>query len=298
MCHIKKDTLYDKDHTEQEAGESGFGKIFPSTQANRQEESSEEEEDMPSEFISRRELEKGRLSRDEMKRMSVFKNYESGEPTCRLYVKNISKQVEEKDLKYIYGRYINTSSEEERNMFDIVLMKEGRMKGQAFIGLPTEKSAEKALRDTNGYVLHDKPLVVVSFTHFSSFLQDENVSRSPADGFRKPVSAGQWCAVVCGLGRIPCGVGVLDKAGSSIAHPEASLFRELGIYVSTYKRLAILLAMLQLALFGYTRHRTEPAHGSKGNHGPALHYQPGPALETESLTIFTFGRSLVKSSVT
>lgn len=47
--------------------------------------------------------------------------------------------------------------------FDIVLMKDGRMKGQAFIGLPSEKSAERALRDTNGYVLHDKPLVVVSF---------------------------------------------------------------------------------------------------------------------------------------
>lgn len=28
--------------------------------------------------------------------MSVFKNYESGEPTCRLYVKNIPKQVEER----------------------------------------------------------------------------------------------------------------------------------------------------------------------------------------------------------
>lgn len=28
--------------------------------------------------------------------MSVYKNYEAGEPTCRLYVKNIAKQVEEK----------------------------------------------------------------------------------------------------------------------------------------------------------------------------------------------------------
>ena len=28
--------------------------------------------------------------------MSVYKNYEPGEPTCRLYVKNIAKQVEEK----------------------------------------------------------------------------------------------------------------------------------------------------------------------------------------------------------
>ena len=42
-------------------------------------------------------------------------------------------------------------------------MKEGRMKGQAFVGLPSEQSAEKALRETNGYVFYDKPLVVVSF---------------------------------------------------------------------------------------------------------------------------------------
>ena len=36
------------------------------------------------------------FSPTEIKRMSVFKNYEPGEPTCRLYVKNIAKQVEEK----------------------------------------------------------------------------------------------------------------------------------------------------------------------------------------------------------
>ncbi|KAG9351079.1 hypothetical protein JZ751_024969, partial [Albula glossodonta] len=148
----------EKDGTD-EPGD-GFGKLYPTAQPEGLEEDSDGDEDIPSEFISRRELEKGRLSRDEIKRMSVFKNYEPGDPTCRLYVKNIAKQVEEKDLKYIYGRYIDISSEEERNMFDIVLMKEGRMKGQAFIGLPSEKSAEKALRDTNGYVLHDKPLVV------------------------------------------------------------------------------------------------------------------------------------------
>ncbi|XP_054622347.1 RNA-binding region-containing protein 3 [Dunckerocampus dactyliophorus] len=139
----------------------GFGKIYPSTQTFQQrEEHSDEEQDLPSDVISRKELQKGRLSKDEIKRMSVFKNYEPGEPTCRLYVKNIAKQVEEKDLKYIYGRYIDPSSETERNMFDVLLMKEGRMKGQAFVGLPSEQSAEKALRETNGYVLCDKPLVV------------------------------------------------------------------------------------------------------------------------------------------
>ncbi|XP_074549068.1 RNA-binding region-containing protein 3 [Halichoeres trimaculatus] len=139
----------------------GFGKLYPTAPTSQQEEEqSDDERDLPSDIISRKELEKGRLSKDEIKRMSVFKNYEPGEPTCRLYVKNIAKQVEEKDLKYIYGRYIDLSSEAERNMFDIVLMKEGRMKGQAFVGLPSEQSAEKALRETNGYVLFDKPLVV------------------------------------------------------------------------------------------------------------------------------------------
>ncbi|XP_063768276.1 RNA-binding region-containing protein 3 isoform X2 [Eleginops maclovinus] len=156
------DELEPPPSSDQEVTEpEGFGKLYPSTQASQQEEEhSDEEQDLPSDVISRKELEKGRLSRDEIKRMSVFKNYDSGEPTCRLYVKNIAKQVEEKDLKYIYGRYVNPSSEAERNMFDIVLMKEGRMKGQAFVGLPSEQGAEKALRETNGYVLYDKPLVV------------------------------------------------------------------------------------------------------------------------------------------
>ncbi|XP_041924320.1 RNA-binding region-containing protein 3 isoform X1 [Alosa alosa] len=157
----------------------GFGKIYPAVQAPpTQEEDSGEEEDIPSDFISRKELDKGRLSRDEMKRMSVFKNYEPGEVTCRLYVKNIAKQVEEKDLKYVYGRYIDITSEAERNMFDIVLMKEGRMKGQAFIGLPSEKSAEKALRDTNGYVLNDKPLVV-QFARSARPKQDAGDTKKP-----------------------------------------------------------------------------------------------------------------------
>uniref|UniRef100_A0A673I9E6 RNA-binding region-containing protein 3 n=1 Tax=Sinocyclocheilus rhinocerous TaxID=307959 RepID=A0A673I9E6_9TELE len=176
--HISAEVLI---HSPVSFSSEGFGKIYPSAQVPRQEEEREEDEDIPSEFISRRELERGRLSRDEMKKMSVFKNYEHGEPTCRLYVKNVAKQVEEKDLKFIYGRYIDISSEEERNMFDIVLMKEGRMKGQAFIGLPSERSAEKALKETNGYVLNDKPLVV----QFARSAKPKQESADPKKGGKK-----------------------------------------------------------------------------------------------------------------
>lgn len=42
------------------------------------------------------------------------------------------------------------------------------MKGQAFIGLPNEKAAAKALKEVNGYALFDKPMVVVSFPKASS----------------------------------------------------------------------------------------------------------------------------------
>ena len=36
------------------------------------------------------------------------------------------------------------------------------MKGQAFITLPSEEKAKKALRDAHGYILHGKPMVIVS----------------------------------------------------------------------------------------------------------------------------------------
>lgn len=45
-------------------------------------------------------------------------------------------------------------------------MREGRMKGQAFVTLPSDEKAKKALRETNGYVLYDKPIVTVSFIAF------------------------------------------------------------------------------------------------------------------------------------
>ncbi|XP_048076214.1 RNA-binding region-containing protein 3 isoform X4 [Ursus arctos] len=117
--------------------------------------------DMPSAF--KKDLEKEQNFEEqnyEMETLSVFRSYEPGEPNCRIYVKNLAKHVQEKDLKFIFGRYVDFSSETQRIMFDIRLMKEGRMKGQAFIGLPNEKAAAKALKEANGYVLFGKPMVV------------------------------------------------------------------------------------------------------------------------------------------
>lgn len=39
-------------------------------------------------------------------------------------------------------------------------MKEGRMKGQAFITLPCMENAQQALKETHGFILKNKPMFV------------------------------------------------------------------------------------------------------------------------------------------
>lgn len=111
------------------------------------------------EVITKEELEKGRMSSEELSTLPVFKGYQPGPPAAKLYIKNIAKAVEVTDLEYIYKRYIKSEGMEDQ--FNIKLMKEGRMKGQAFITFNTVESAHQALEETNGYVLKEKPLVVM-----------------------------------------------------------------------------------------------------------------------------------------
>lgn len=93
--------------------------------------------------------------------MPKFSNYEAGVPTSRLYIKNLTKHTTEDDLKYIYGNLFE-SEEDMKNNLEINLMKSGRLKGQAFLKFKSIEMAEKALLKTNGYILHNKPMIVVS----------------------------------------------------------------------------------------------------------------------------------------
>lgn len=92
--------------------------------------------------------------------MPVFKNYNRGEPTNKLYIKNCAKSVVVHDLEYIYNRYREDLGDKPSE-FNIRLMQEGRMKGQAFVTLDSVEQAQKAVSETNGFILKDKPLVVV-----------------------------------------------------------------------------------------------------------------------------------------
>ncbi|XP_023247368.1 RNA-binding protein 40 [Copidosoma floridanum] len=134
----------------------GFGLIFP-----RKDDDQEHDKDKEKpEFISTEELHNNKITTHDQRLLPVFKNYHPGKPSARLYIKNLAKQVEESDLHFIYKRYVLPSSSGTESEYNVRLMQEGRMKGQAFVTLPNVAQAQLALDETNGYILKEKPMVV------------------------------------------------------------------------------------------------------------------------------------------
>lgn len=134
-----------------------IGKFEKETKPD-EEQKVKEQPELPT--ISKQELMQHRISFNDMKVLPVFKNYHPGQPSMRLYIKNLAKTVTGQDLNRIYKRYVEDISEEEQIGFDLRLMQEGRMKGQAFVTFPSVSIAEMALNETNGYLLKEKPMVV------------------------------------------------------------------------------------------------------------------------------------------
>lgn len=105
-----------------------------------------------------------RLSVDQLHSHPLFQNYNPGEPSNKLYIKNLAKDVDEDDLRKIYSRFT-----EPGQSLDIRVMKTGRMKGQAFVCFNDPymddesgySTVEKALRQTNGLIVKDKVIVVM-----------------------------------------------------------------------------------------------------------------------------------------
>ena len=153
----------DKNGSESETrkASSGFGKIPPSNPLQATELAPDAPEHLlTNNFITEKELQSGRLTVKEMRSHPLFAKHEPGPPSCRLYVKNLPKKATEQDLQHIFGLFIDINCQNELQMFDVRVMTRGRMKGQAFVGLPTVAAASRAIRLTNGYVLMGKPLIV------------------------------------------------------------------------------------------------------------------------------------------
>ncbi|KAI0234344.1 RNA-binding protein 41 [Lamellibrachia satsuma] len=101
------------------------------------------------------EIEKARLNPEEIKAMPKFSNYEPGEPSKTLYIKNLSARVGESDLLSLFLRFQKPSKP--KIVFKLMT---GRMKGQAFVTFQDPETAADALGLTHGYQLKGRPVVV------------------------------------------------------------------------------------------------------------------------------------------
>lgn len=91
-----------------------------------------------------------RLTVEEIKSFPKFSNYEPGEPSNRLFLKNLSNSILVDDLKTFLPN---------DNIVSVNLMK-GRMKGQAFMEFTNVEFAEQALNTLNGLCFNNKPIIV------------------------------------------------------------------------------------------------------------------------------------------
>lgn len=130
--------------------------------------------------LSNAEIEENRIPRDQLKTHPLFEHYSSGSISNRLYIKNVAKDVSEIELHAIYDRYLeeNCGGCGGIRSVEIRLMTSGRMKGQAFITFDGPylnadideeftsdlaskyRMIERALNETNGFILKGKPLIV------------------------------------------------------------------------------------------------------------------------------------------
>ncbi|XP_037677323.1 RNA-binding protein 41 isoform X3 [Choloepus didactylus] len=109
----------------------------------------------PIEFIPEDEIQRNRLSEEEIRKIPMFSSYNPGEPNKVLYLKNLSPRVTERDLVSLFARF-----QEKKGPPIQFRMMTGRMRGQAFITFPNKEIAWQALHLVNGYKLCGKILVI------------------------------------------------------------------------------------------------------------------------------------------
>ncbi|WCJ43672.1 RNA-binding region-containing protein 3 [Euphorbia peplus] len=110
-------------------------------------------------FANPEEIESNKLAPEEILSLPKFKNYTVGNPSSVLYIKNLSKDIVADDFFYIFGSLFG-STDAAKVALEVKLMKEGRMRDQAFVTFPSAELAHQALSLVNGYVFKGKPMII------------------------------------------------------------------------------------------------------------------------------------------
>ncbi|KAM7269202.1 hypothetical protein ACFE04_024699 [Oxalis oulophora] len=110
-------------------------------------------------YATPEELEGGKWPPEEILSLPMFKNYVAGDPSSKLYVKNLAKDVVEDDFYFLFGSLFG-STDEAKSCLTLKLYREGRMRRQAFVTFPSVDLAQHALNLVHGYELKGKPIII------------------------------------------------------------------------------------------------------------------------------------------
>ncbi|CAM4671419.1 unnamed protein product [Leuciscus chuanchicus] len=107
------------------------------------------------EEISDEEIKNNRETEEDIRNIPRFKNYQRGNPSNVLCVKNMSPRATVAQLVSLFSRF--QKDDKQPILYRLLT---GRLKGQAFITFSDVKSAQAALDLLNGYKLLEKPLII------------------------------------------------------------------------------------------------------------------------------------------
>ncbi|XP_067279641.1 RNA-binding protein 41 [Pseudorasbora parva] len=133
------------------------------------------------EDISDEEIKNNRQTEEDVRNIPRFKNYQRGNPSNVLCVKNMSPRATVAQLVSLFSRF--QKDDKQPILYRLLT---GRLKGQAFITLSDVKSAQAALDLLNGYKLLEKPLVI-EFGRERSKAADAQTDGSSVDPNTSPI---------------------------------------------------------------------------------------------------------------
>ncbi|CAO3689542.1 unnamed protein product [Umbelopsis ramanniana] len=140
---------------------SELAKVNPDLKTSKTEEIEKNEYSKDDQYMTIETLDAHKALSDDPQYSTAFKNYSEGEPTMRLYIKNLEyKLVKESELRNIFGRFVLDGKGDPEKDLDINLLLSGRMRGQAFLTFKDQETARKALEGAHRYILHGKPMIV------------------------------------------------------------------------------------------------------------------------------------------
>ncbi|CAI5720418.1 unnamed protein product [Peronospora farinosa] len=105
--------------------------------------------------ISENEVNRLRLSREELMKVPQMKSYVRGFPSSTIVVNNISHTMDEKDLRSVFGYVLPLDMN-----LDLIKMKRRPAKGSVLISYPDEVLAIAAVNALHGVQLEGKPLMI------------------------------------------------------------------------------------------------------------------------------------------